>query len=489
MYPSKPKRRKSSLSDPKPNIITGSDPKEEEIALQKLEFETENISKFVYLPNEVQLCTNELGTTIIHQDDDIDICSNFLIGQCFQGLLCPKHHTYWPYVWQLRYKTIGMWVNMDLGAQLVLERLYCDPTMAQVTGFHQGLEILIDLTTMTVHNSPMYDCLRRLSTSTYPTAEFHTVYKYYYEGGENIWEEYNTDFVSCINEGLRECHEEVLCANSKFKYSLNLVNMVQTNLDTETRRRMRKRPVFRSPVVMIQKLRARYVSHSSWKPLERPRSPPDQDSDYPRTWTISNTQLIYEKSHVTFSDTEYMYIYTYFHQTMVESKYVILEVFRIQNYFQWERYSRKKKFMQCRLQETKDGCLERYLFHGTNSNHVEAIFNQNFDPRVSGKNGTIYGKGSYFARDASYSHGYSPATPEGHHFMFLAKVLVGRATVGNSTYTRPPPLKNNCPSGLLFDSCVDKIEDPKIFIIFDNDQFYPYFIIKYQKLHSVVLLD
>ncbi|XP_077329685.1 protein mono-ADP-ribosyltransferase TIPARP-like [Lithobates pipiens] len=219
------------------------------------------------------------------------------------------------------------------------------------------------------------------------------------------------------------------------------------------------------------------------------RSHPDEANDYPKTWIITNRNIIYEKSLVTHTDSEYAYIYTYFHKTMAESNYVILEVFRIQNYFQWIKYSQKKKFMQSMLREIKDGCLERYLFHGTKSNHIEAIFNQNFDPRVSGKNGTVYGKGSYFAKDASYSHTYAPASPEGHHFMFLAKVLVGRTTLGNNSYTRPPPLDEECASSLLYDSCVNKAKDPTIFIIFDNDQFYPYFIIKYQKLHDVILLD
>lgn len=145
--------------------------------------------------------------------------------------------------------------------------------------------------------------------------------------------------------------------------------------------------------------------------------------------------------------------------------------------------------MQGKLKDTHDGCLERYLFHGTASEHIEPICTQNFDPRVSGKNATFYGKGSYFAKDACHSHEFSPVTPEGHNFMFLAKVLVGRTTLGYAHYTRPPPLIAHYPSSLLYDSCVDRATDPTIFVIFDNDQFYPYFIIKYQKLCDVVILD
>lgn len=492
MFPIKGKRRKTL--DIKPEEITGLDPTQEELGLQQLEFCTENTFRTVNVSNEVTLYSEELvplnaNIYNIHQDDDIDICSKFLIGPCFQGLSCKKHHTAFPYVWQLRYKATPVWSDIDLGAQLVLERLYSDPATGQVTGFHHGSNIPIDLTTMSIQNSPVFDRVRRLSTSACPTTEFHTDYKYYYEEGENKWVEYSPDFVKCIEEGLRERQEEVFCKNAQFSYSLHLVNMVQTNMNTKTQRRMRKRPVFQSPIVMGHKLRD--LSHSLWprNPLEMFTGYPDKDNDFPKTWIITNQNFIYEKSLVTPTGSEYAYIYTYFHKTMAESKYVILEVFRIQNYFQWRKYSQKKKFMQSMLRETKDGCLERYLFHGTQSNHIEAIFNQNFDPRVSGKNATAYGKGSYFAKDASYSHGYAPASPEGHHFMFLAKVLVGRTTLGDKSYTRPPPLNEECASSLLYDSCVDKAKDPTIFIIFDNDQFYPYFIIKYQKLHNVVLLD
>ena len=33
--------------------------------------------------------------------------------------------------------------------------------------------------------------------------------------------------------------------------------------------------------------------------------------------------------------------------------------------------------------------------------------NQGFDPRMSGKHGTVYGFGTYFARDAKFSNGFT----------------------------------------------------------------------------------
>lgn len=68
----------------------------------------------------------------------------------------------------------------------------------------------------------------------------------------------------------------------------------------------------------------------------------------------------------------------------------------------------------------------------------------------------------------------------GSRYMFLSKVLVGRSTGGSVGLRRPPPLDQNEPFGKCYDSCVDNIFDPKIFVIFDSNQAYPEYIIEYK---------
>ncbi len=75
-------------------------------------------------------------------------------------------------------------------------------------------------------------------------------------------------------------------------------------------------------------------------------------------------------------------------------------------------------------------------------------------PRVCGKHATMFGQGSYFARKAIYSHNFSKRSPRGVHYMFLAKVLTGKFTVGNPSMRRPPPLNPRDACSDLFDSCV-----------------------------------
>lgn len=122
---------------------------------------------------------------------------------------------------------------------------------------------------------------------------------------------------------------------------------------------------------------------------------------------------------------------------------------------------------------------EKRLFHGTSPGTVEAICKQNFDWRLHGKNATVYGEGSYFAVNASYSHAYAKRDADLSQFMFLARVLVGSYTEGHSSYRRPPPKQPSNPASDLYDSCVDDKSNPTIFVVFDTDQFYPEYVIKY----------
>ena len=146
---------------------------------------------------------------------------------------------------------------------------------------------------------------------------------------------------------------------------------------------------------------------------------------------------------------------------------------------------RKKEKMR-ESQQTVD---ERSLFHGTTPDVVEAICKRNFDWRLSGKHATRFGEGSYFARDASYSHRYAKKDADGIHHMFLAKVLVGSYIKGQANY-RTPPLKNPEDQGSdLYDSCVNNQSNPSIFVVFDTDQLYPEYIISYSTVSKLNSAD
>ena len=92
---------------------------------------------------------------------------------------------------------------------------------------------------------------------------------------------------------------------------------------------------------------------------------------------------------------------------------------------------------------------------------------------------TVYGKGVYFARDASYSarDQYSPRDVNNNKYIFLAKVLTGEFAVGSANCVTPPPKSLN---GLtLYDSVVNDVNDPGIFVIFGDAQAYPDYLITF----------
>ena len=145
---------------------------------------------------------------------------------------------------------------------------------------------------------------------------------------------------------------------------------------------------------------------------------------------------------------------------------------------------RKKENMMAVAKRTQQAVNEKQLFHGTSPDAVEAICKQNFDWRLHGKNATVYGEGSYFAVNASYSHTYAKKDVNSFQFMFLAKVLVGSYTTGHSSYRRPPSKNPSDPASDLYDSCVNNQANPTIFVVFDTDQFYPEYIIQYSAFTS-----
>lgn len=61
--------------------------------------------------------------------------------------------------------------------------------------------------------------------------------------------------------------------------------------------------------------------------------------------------------------------------------------------------------------------------------------------------------------------------------MFLARVLVGEFTRGDASLVRPPAKENQ--GNVFYDSCVNSMSDPSIFVIFEKHQVYPEYIIQY----------
>lgn len=70
-----------------------------------------------------------------------------------------------------------------------------------------------------------------------------------------------------------------------------------------------------------------------------------------------------------------------------------------------------------------------------------------------------------------------------HKYMFVARVLVGCPGQGRPGLRKPPEDPTD-PKGRTFHSCVNSLQKPSIFVIFDSTQCYPEYLIEYVNLIS-----
>ncbi|XP_070561328.1 uncharacterized protein [Ptychodera flava] len=250
---------------------------------------------------------------------------------------------------------------------------------------------------------------------------------------------------------------------------LSFRSMRQTDLQTRTTREVRRRPVFVSPKSIDGRL-------SRLKGINRLQS---DATIYPSSWEPMPPGKEFIRFLLNRSSAEFRYVERVFRKSVQQENAKINAIERIQNPHIWDKYQRQKKYM---VQKNGDIGLQVNLFHGTDEQSVTKICRQNFDFRVAGKNATLFGHGTYFARDASYSDRYSSDDDHGQRHMFLAYVLVGRYTVGQRSYKRPPEI--NTRTGELYDSCVNRQNDPTVFVIFDREQCYPAYLINFTKLNA-----
>lgn len=162
----------------------------------------------------------------------------------------------------------------------------------------------------------------------------------------------------------------------------------------------------------------------------------------------------------------------------------IIKLQRIQNKWLWNKYSHHREQMK----EKNQGMVnEKDLFHGTRNVDPKDIYacEEGFDMRFSAQG--MWGRGNYFAVNASYSDRYAHRTTDGHQ-MFLAKVVVGATFAcprGDSRLTMPPKKQSNNTSlfeGERYDSVLGYTQGSEVYIIYDNQKAYPFYLITYSTL-------
>ena len=164
----------------------------------------------------------------------------------------------------------------------------------------------------------------------------------------------------------------------------------------------------------------------------------------------------------------------------------IRRIDRIQNRLLWRKYCDRAKQMMAYDQVFG----EKPLFHGTRTNKPEQIYkgDASFDMRYCQSG--LWGRGNYFAVNASYSNGYAHIEAGGVRQMLVANVLTGHSyhCHSNSSLKQPPFREHQ---GTQDDSTVTRRYDTvkgvtggsKVYITYDNDKAYPAYLISYLLKH------
>ncbi|NWQ77739.1 PAR12 polymerase, partial [Columbina picui] len=394
------------------------------------------------------------------EDKCDEICVFYVSRYCKNKDRCRLVHYDLPYRWQV-YNGID-W--NDISSMEEVEKAYCDPKLNCL------LSRNINFLTMTCGSSKM----RRLSTVSSvikPTYVLTTQWLWYWKNDQGKWTEYGAQGEggsvsspsSAIIENLYLADPDATISfqAGSHHYELNFKEMIQTNISFKTQRQVRRRPKFVS-------------SEDVQKIKKGPRDSSIPNQTYPSHWDPSALPDVgYKAVEISKTSSEYHKIKQLFQVTM--GSFSVIKIQRIQNPSLWKVFQWQKE--QMKRENGGKEVDEKLLFHGTKSSLMDAICFHNFDWRICGTNGTNYGKGIYFARDASYSHSYcQPGLKT--NIMFVARVLVGDYVQGNATYVRPPAKSSN---GLRFyDSCVDNEFNPSIFVVFEKYQIYPEYLIEYK---------
>ncbi|XP_066302590.1 protein mono-ADP-ribosyltransferase PARP12-like [Branchiostoma lanceolatum] len=440
-------------------------------------------------------------------DSDRTICEDFLAGQCLKSRLCGHHHIKTPYLWQ--YQDLknasgsqgGEWVSFSPEVVAKIEEVFSQPS--NISCNLRDIETRLDGWTvhfdkMVLEISDSYPSkrvrIRRLSTPSSvesTSGASSTKWVWYFENN-NSWCPYGQSVKSGTSAFITSDDIERAYVTkqptykfltNEFPYTLDFTGMYQLNMDPRysTKRNVRRRPTY-VPFHSSSNTRT-HLTASQPSSVTRGSLPP--------TWKPMPQKEAFKRVSLAPTDAEFREVEKLFRQTMMEDM-IILQIERVQNPHLWKKYSMNKQLMMQKSLESRYGRThydERKLFHGTDPDITKGICHQNFDFRLSGENATVYGKGSYFAKEASYSHRYSKASPDGTRYMFLANVLVGMYTTGKQNIPRPPPIDPSDPYGDLYDSCVDNKDNPSIFVVFKDDQCYPAYLIKYANQNDLAAID
>jgi len=163
----------------------------------------------------------------------------------------------------------------------------------------------------------------------------------------------------------------------------------------------------------------------------------------------------------------------------------ILKIARVENGLQ-ESGSARPYFEAVRICSEDQGVTfepgvhTRWAFHGTDA--IDSIISNplsGFQPLASGSRlGSVWGSGTYFARDAKHvaSGNFCQPNSGGTRQMLMCMVTIGIPCLGDPQHKGVLPFRQN---PYRYNSCVDSLSNPEIFIVQHPSAAYPAYVITF----------
>ncbi|XP_071146123.1 uncharacterized protein [Mytilus edulis] len=438
----------------------------------------------------------ERNPSVLKDDIDISkICVFMSKDQC-SSASCKNLHlpSGIPYLWQIQ--MFGKWFSLTLAENEKIEKGYCnlldvESTEIKYIGIKYSFHICFSNMQAIIYycnGQPgvgynQYCDVRRLSTPSFTEKKimvdsYLTQWRWYWRDDSNNRKMYSKDVQFTFESKYQTKQKTYLYTRDNYyMYMIDFGKMTQVNLVTDKVQIVIRRPLF--------------VSQDDVRRKKYPDSipfPAGMSTAKPMHFFDRNGILDFDLVELDTTGKEFVGVLKSFQDSMSQAQFGIRFIYRIHNRKLRSKYNIKKKVMLAVAKKDGHGrnIDGRDLFHGAESwNACRDICTNNFDFSTSGSVATPYGQGFYFAvhsKMMSYST-RSTYLPTNIRFMFRAKVLVGQFTKGHPSFCRPPKIPEH--EHKLYDSCVDQVHDPKLFVVFDRNQCYPDYLIMYTDKKSI----
>lgn len=188
------------------------------------------------------------------------------------------------------------------------------------------------------------------------------------------------------------------------------------------------------------------------------------------SWPELEGRTTFRLECLNFNSSTYAKINALFKKT-TQRHFMIQNIYEVQNPFLYGFYLLKKEEMIKRF-----GIVEELLlFHGTKSENISNILENNLNWRLYGQSrGNIFGQGVSFTPISCYASNYSDKFKD-VKVMIVAKVLVSNETIGYKNMQIPPLLDQH--SRYRYDTSIKP--NGQVYVKYSDNEFYPNYVIYY----------